>query len=166
MTLAQDEPLRATLSTSYTIYPNVASLPPEWHQLAEAAQQACDGSYSPYSQLAVGAAVLLNNGEIIQGANQENAAYPSGLCAERVAIFAAQTQYPKAHIMALALAARQEKQLLSTPITPCGACRQVLAESCAQHSKPVPVILLASGKCIIVDDARELLPLSFQLPME
>ena len=104
-------------------------LTPEEKQLVEEARQATYRSYSPYSRFSVGASVLLANGVILSGSNQENAAYPSGLCAERTVLFYANSQYSNQPITMMAIAARSEKGFTERPITPCGACRQVLAET-------------------------------------
>ena len=93
------------------------------------AQEAIEGSYAPYSEFRVGAAVLLENGEVIKGSNQENAAYPSGLCAERVAIFHAKSKYPDLKVKSIAITAASDNFITKSPITPCGACRQVIAET-------------------------------------
>ena len=96
-------------------------------ELVSAAMEATKGSYAPYSKFRVGAAARLANGLVFTGANQENAAYPSGLCAERTTLFAANAQYPDQPVLALAIAARKGNRFMSTPISPCGACRQVIS---------------------------------------
>lgn len=107
----------------------------------QTAIKATEHSYSPYSHFAVGAALLLENGNEVMGANQENAAYPSGLCAERSAIFAAQSQWPDQAITTLAIAARTGGGLVREPIVPCGACRQVILEIEARYKRPVRILL-------------------------
>lgn len=129
--------------------------------LVEAARKATDTSYSPYSRFRVGAAVRLAGGTVVTGSNQENAAYPSGLCAERVALFAAGAGYPDRAVEALAIAAADEVGFTSVPVTPCGACRQVLLECEARGGKPVRVIMAGAEKALVADGAETLLPLAF-----
>lgn len=135
-------------------------LPEHELSLMEAAFEATGQSYAPYSGFHVGAAVLLKNGVIITGSNQENAAYPSGLCAERVALFHAGHQYPDVPVLALAVAAvTHGKQVES--ISPCGACRQVLLETEQRSGKPMKILLCGTKEIIIVPNAESLLPLCF-----
>lgn len=129
--------------------------------LVEAARKATDTSYSPYSRFRVGAAVRLAGGAVVTGSNQENAAYPSGLCAERVALFAAGAGHPDRAVEALAIAAADEGGFTSVPVTPCGACRQVLLECEARGGKPVRVIMAGAEKALVADGAETLLPLAF-----
>ncbi|MCR4620302.1 MAG: cytidine deaminase [Paludibacteraceae bacterium] len=137
-------------------------LPADLRQLVEAAKNASYNAYAPYSNFHVGAAVLLADGTIVTGSNQENAAYPSGLCAERVALFSASSNHPNTPIIALALTARGSDGLFTRqPISPCGSCRQVLLE-CQQRAKnKIKVILTGRDKTILINDAAELLPLAF-----
>ena len=123
---------------------------------------ATHNSYSPYSHFSVGACVLLDDDTMVIGANQENAAYPVGLCAERSAIFAAQSQYPDKAIKAIAIAARDiSGQLLSKPITPCGSCRQVILEMEQRYNNDVRILLYGREYVYIVKTIKDLLPLSF-----
>ena len=119
-------------------------------------------SYAPYSNFHVGAAILLENGIKFIGCNQENAAFPAGICAERSAIFAAGAQYPDQPILMLAIAARNEKgELVDEPVSPCGTCRQVIIETETRFKHPVR-ILLYGKKCVyVVDGIHQLMPLSF-----
>jgi len=126
-------------------------------QAVDAAQKA----YAPYSQFRVGAAVLLENGLIIQGNNQENAAYPSGLCAERVALFAANAQYPDVAVKALAIVAFNKGEMTDLATPPCGACRQVMIETEMRFGKPIKVILAGKSNILVFKNVKELLPLSF-----
>ncbi|MFN5325325.1 MAG: cytidine deaminase [Bacteroidota bacterium] len=131
-------------------------------ELLEAAVASTDSAYAPYSKFHVGAAVLLETGEVVQGSNQENAAYPSGLCAERVALFAAASQHPENKICAIAITAcfHDTDELLA--VSPCGDCRQVLAEYEHRYQSGIRMILTAgNGKVMVVPDARTLLPLMF-----
>lgn len=147
----------------YRVYDGLTSLPAAYVELARAAVSACAGSYAPYSSYHVGAAVRLDSGVVVLGANQENAAYPSGLCAERVALFSAFAQHPGAELTMLAVAAMRDGALVECVVTPCGACRQVLLEYCSRSDRAVPVIMVARQQAVVVDDARELLPLAFEL---
>ncbi|MBQ8243321.1 MAG: cytidine deaminase [Bacteroidaceae bacterium] len=133
----------------------------EEQQLVEEARQATFRSYSPYSHFSVGASVLLANGVILSGSNQENAAYPSGLCAERTVLFYANSQYPNQPITMMAIAARSEKGFTEIPITPCGACRQVLAETERRFEQPIRILLYGETETIIIDGVKDLLPFLF-----
>lgn len=132
------------------------------HLLVEAAIEATKRSYSPYSHFSVGAALLLENGKTVIGCNQENAAFPAGLCAERTAIFAAGAQYPDVPVTMLAIAARNSKgELTDEPISPCGTCRQVMIETETRFKHPIR-ILLYGKKCIyVLEGIKQLMPLSF-----
>lgn len=129
--------------------------------LIDAAREATARSYAPYSHFAVGAAARLENGTIVTGTNQENAAYPSGTCAERTTLFYANSQYPDQPVEALAVAARTETDFLDTPIPPCGACRQVLLETEKRYGRPMRVLLYGRREIYVIDRAARLLPLSF-----
>ncbi len=129
--------------------------------LVEAAIRATRNSYSPYSHFAVGAALRLADGTVVAGANQENAAYPSGLCAERTAIFAAQAQHPDQPVTTLAIAAATGGHLVQAPIVPCGACRQVIVETEHRYQSPIRLLLYGTNGIYAVDSIKDLLPLSF-----
>ena len=139
----------------------MAELNAEERQLVEAAKQATDGSYAPYSKFRVGAAVRLKDGTIVTGANQENAAFPSGLCAERTALFAANAQYPDQPVVALAIAARKGRQFLSQPIPPCGACRQVISGVEDRYGIPIRILLYGTEGVLVSEGISPLLPLRF-----
>lgn len=130
-------------------------------ELVQAAIEATKNAYANYSRFYVGAALRLENGKIVIGANQENAAFPSGLCAERTAVFAAQANYPDSPIETLAIAGRNEKGVLPDPITPCGACRQVILEIEDRYKKPIKILLYGTQKIYCVRSVKDLLPLSF-----
>lgn len=131
-------------------------------QLLAEARRATGDAYAPYSGFKVGAAVLLENGEVITGNNQENAAYPSGLCAERVALFAASARFPGVPVIALAITARTDDYEISEPISPCGACRQVMAEYESLHKKPIRIIMAGeSGKIMVLENVSGVLPFRF-----
>ena len=137
-------------------------LQPLDQKLVEAAQTACQTSYAPYSHFSVGAAVALDNGEIVSGSNQENAAYPSGTCAERCTIFYANARYPQAAVNTIAIAAiGTDGKFTTTPITPCGACRQVLIETEHRFQKPMRVLLYGAKEIYIIDSCSQLLPFVF-----
>ena len=130
-------------------------------KLADAAIAAIATSYAPYSNFNVGAAVLLEDGEIIKGSNQENAAYPSGICAERTALFYAGASRPGKAAVSIAIAASQNGALCAKPIAPCGACRQVMVQSQIRGGKPISVILIGAEKICVLDNVYDLLPFTF-----
>lgn len=136
-------------------------LSPQDQELVQAAIKATNNAYANYSRFYVGAALRLENGKMVIGANQENAAFPSGLCAERTAVFAAQANYPDSPIETLAIAGRNEKGVLPDPITPCGACRQVILEIEDRYKKPIKILLYGTQKIYCVRSVKDLLPLSF-----
>lgn len=140
---------------------HMAELSEEDRELVEAAKQATNGSYAPYSKFLVGAAARLKDGCIVTGANQENAAYPSGLCAERTALFAAGAQHPDQPVVALAIAARKGKRFLAHPIPPCGACRQVISGVEERYGVPIRILLYGTGGILISEGICPLLPLRF-----
>jgi len=140
---------------------SMEELPAEDRELVEKAIRATDNAYAEYSHFNVGAALRLLNGDIVIGANQENAAFPSGLCAERSAIFAAQSQCPDQPITALAIAARNTEGLLSQPISPCGACRQVILGIEDRYKQPIRVLLYGTQGIYVLEKATDLLPFSF-----
>jgi cytidine deaminase len=129
--------------------------------LIDAAKEATSNAYVPYSHFHVGAALLLENGEIITGNNQENAAYPSGLCAERTAVFYANAQYPDQKIEAMAVAAFYNGQFTTDLVSPCGSCRQVLLEVESRFNSPVKILLYKNGEVYMADSMSSLMPLSF-----
>ena len=131
-------------------------------RLVDAARAAVEGSYAPYSNFHVGAAVLLDNGEIVKGANQENAATPSSLCAERTAAYWAHANFPAARFEAIAIAARDASgREVEAPISPCGACRQALLQYETLAGHDVKVILAGSREIYIAPSVKSLLPLAF-----
>lgn len=130
--------------------------------LIEQAIEATNRSYAPYSKFSVGACLLLNNGVEVIGCNQENAAYPVGLCAERSAIFAAGAQYPDVPVRMIAIAARTpEGELQDEPVSPCGSCRQVLIETETRFSQEVRILLYGRNRIYVIDGIKQLMPLSF-----
>lgn len=131
-------------------------------KLVDAAREMTHNSYAPYSRFSVGAAILLDNDVIVTGSNQENVAYPSGICAERTAAFYAHANYPEARFRAIAIAARETSgEEIAEPISPCGACRQVLAEYEQLAGSDVKVILAGRDCIYIVPSVKSLMPLAF-----
>ncbi len=130
-------------------------------KLIEAARSASNKAYAPYSAFQVGAAVLLENGEIITGNNQENAAYPSGLCAERVALFFANAQFPDIRVKMMALTAQTKGNFIIQPIAPCGSCRQVILETEHRFDSPIRILMAGQNEAYVVDSIKDLLPLYF-----
>lgn len=147
------------LETSIRIY-ELEEVTGEERRLVQAAMKATGQAYAPYSHFHVGAAALLADGTIVTGSNQENAAYPSGLCAERVALFHAGHQFPDIPVVALAIAAAAGGQQVES-ISPCGACRQVLLETEQRYDRPVKVLLCGTEEVMVVPNAAALLPLCF-----
>lgn len=135
-------------------------LPAEYCRLREMTREALEGAYCTYSGFAVGAVVLLENGKVFQGANQENVAYPSGMCAERVALFYAGATYPGVAVKVLAITARGQHGWEKEPVTPCGACRQVMAEVVKRQGKDFEVVMFGEEKTIVAH-VTDLLPLAF-----
>lgn len=132
------------------------------NNLFSKAKQACEHAYAPYSNFHVGAAILLENGTFILGNNQENAAYPSGMCAERTAIYAAGANYPGLKIMTIAVAACKATDYKFVPVAPCGACRQAMLEYESKQNQPIRLILQSGdNSCYIVPSVSTLLPLQF-----
>ncbi len=132
------------------------------NQLLSKAADAAKRAYAPYSEFQVGSAVRLANGKIIQGNNQENAAYPSGLCAERVALFYAAAEYPDVAVEALAITVYTHTSKVKNPVPPCGACRQVMAESENRFKHNMRVIMQGeSGPVLVVENMKTLLPFTF-----
>ena len=140
----------------------VDELSPADREVVDAARRATANSYAVYSHFNVGAAVRLADDTIVAGTNQENAAYPSGLCAERTTIFWANSQYPQQAVKVLAIAARTDQGELEVPIPPCGACRQVILETEKRYNTPIRIILYGAKECYVVEEGiKALLPLSF-----
>ncbi|MEG1564947.1 MAG: cytidine deaminase [Bacteroides sp.] len=136
-------------------------LPFEDRTLINSAREATARSYAPYSHFSVGAAALLVNGLIINGTNQENAAYPSGMCAERTALFYANSLQPELPVITLAIAARTQTDFVDLPIPPCGACRQVILETEKRYKQPIRLLLYGKTCVYEVRSITDLLPLSF-----
>ncbi|HLT32915.1 MAG TPA: cytidine deaminase [Aquaticitalea sp.] len=144
------------------VFDTFEELPNEVQSLMNKAKEARFKAYAPYSNFLVGAALLLDNGEVITGSNQENASYPSGLCAERTAVFYAGAQFPKAKIIRMAIVAGARHTMTSSPIPPCGACRQSIAEYEVKQDAPIAIYFMGeTGKVVKSDSLANLLPLMF-----
>ena len=149
------------IKITYHEHQSLDTLEPQDKALAQAAIDATSHSYAPYSDFNVGAAVMFADGVIVKGANQENIAYPSGLCAERTALFYAGACRPDVAMTAIAIAAGQNGILCDNPITPCGACRQVMAEYQKRYDTPMAIILVGKSKILKFTKVEDLLPLIF-----
>ena len=136
-------------------------LEPSLAELVDIAKRKTQDAYCPYSHFHVGAAVLLADGQIVTGANQENAAYPSGLCAERTTLFAANANNPTTAVLALAVACYTNGHFTSDPASPCGACRQVMLETEHRFGVPMKVLLYGARECYVFESAKDLLPVCF-----
>lgn len=151
-----------TIESKLYVFENLEELPKEVSSLMQNAFQAREKAYAPYSKFHVGAALLLDNGQIITGNNQENASYPSGLCAERTAIYYAGSKYPDAKIIRMAISASSKKKPTRTPIPPCGACRQAIAEYEVKQNEPIEIYFMGqSGNVVKSNSLLNLLPLVF-----
>lgn len=147
------------LETNVKVF-EVGELSQAYKELTDSALSAAEKAYAPYSNFQVGAAVLLGNGVVVTGSNQENAAYPSGLCAERVALFQAGANYPDQRVEAMAVAAISNGKQIDM-ISPCGACRQVMLETENRYNHPFKVLLCGAEKVYLIEGASTLLPISF-----
>ncbi len=149
-------------SFKFQLYPNLESLPTIDISVVNKAFEAMEKAYAPYSKFKVGAALLLEDGQIIQGNNQENIAYPSGLCAERIALFHANAQFPEIAVELICIVAKGDLMPISQLISPCGACRQVMLESENRQNKPIRIILVnQDNRTMCIDSVQNLLPFGF-----
>lgn len=146
---------------NYEEFSSASQMTPEDQDMVAAALDAQKGSYSPYSHFQVGASLKLENGLVLKGANQENAAYPSGLCAERTVMFYAGANYPDIPFDTLAIAGSDHGVLCESPASPCGACRQVMAEYQKKHNKPFNIILVGSKRIRKFHCVDDVLPFIF-----
>lgn len=149
------------LEINYLEYSGLEELEPKDRELCEAAEKALTGSYAPYSKFNVGAAIRLADGSIVTGANQENAAYPSGLCAERTAMFSAHANHPDMPMTAIAITAAQNGKLNEDITAPCGACRQVMAEYQKVSGRKWTILLYGKKKIIKLSQVDDILPFIF-----
>ena len=149
------------IEIKYTEYQSLDELSQDDAYLVAKAREVSFNAWAPYSNFHVGAAVQLANGKIVTGNNQENAAYPSGLCAERVALFSANANYPNSVVTTIAVSASNTKGLIDEPVKPCGACRQALLESETRFESPIRIILDGKKSILILEGVHNLLPLNF-----
>lgn len=153
---------KISITTEFTLFNSSSELPIEIQNLLAQAIAIRKKAYAPYSKFRVGAAILLDNGKIILGSNQENAAYPSGLCAERVALFQAGALYPESKIVTLITSAASDTHATTTPIPPCGACRQSIAEYEMRQDSPIEIFFTGeTGEVYKSNSLKNLLPLLF-----
>ena len=152
---------RKTLEIQYIKYASKDEMPAEDASLLSRAEEMTRNSYAPYSAFHVGAAVLMESGEVYCGSNQENAAYPSGLCAERTALFYASAQHPDGVVKAIAIAAEYMGKPAPGMVTPCGSCRQAMAQYETKSAKPIKVILGGSDGIMVFHSVSDLLPFVF-----
>ena len=152
-----------TITTKIIVFNTLQELPDIVQDLMEKAISVREKAYAPYSKFRVGAAILLDNGKIVLGSNQENAAYPSGLCAERVAIFQAGSIYPDAKILKMAITAASSTNQTIVPIPPCGSCRQSIAEYESKQDTPIEIYFMGEiGEIYLSESLKNLLPLMFE----
>ncbi|WP_243471016.1 cytidine deaminase [Winogradskyella sp. MH6] len=150
------------IESTFKVYEDLSELPDDIQQLMQSAIETRENAYAPYSKFKVGAAILLDNNEVIVGSNQENASYPSGLCAERTAIYYAGAKYPKAKILKMAITASSQNQVTDSPIPPCGACRQSISEYEIKQEQPIEIYFMGvKGKVVKSNSLANLLPLGF-----
>ena len=150
------------IESTFYVFDTLTDLPEGVQHLMKEASQAREKAYAPYSKFNVGAALALDNGKTIIGSNQENASYPSGLCAERTAIYYKGAQYPDAKILKMAIIAGSQNKPTTTPIPPCGACRQAIAEYEVSQNSPIEIYFMGeTGKVVRSNSLANLLPLVF-----
>lgn len=153
---------KKTISSTYHIYENVEELPDDVRELFDQAIEAREKAYAPYSNYFVGAAIRLETGKIITGSNQENAAYPSGLCAERTALFYAGAKFPKEKMKQMVISVRALDKKVDSPGAPCGSCRQSIAEYEFKQGQPIEIYLRGeTGPVFKFESLSDLLPLAF-----
>jgi cytidine deaminase len=150
------------ITTQFSVFESVEQLPNDIQNLMAQAVAVRENAYAPYSKFRVGAAILLDNGKVILGSNQENAAYPSGLCAERVAVFQAGSIYPDAKILKMAITAASDTNQTTAPIPPCGSCRQSIAEYEIKQESPIEIYFMGEiGAIYKSASLKNLLPFMF-----
>lgn len=155
-------PTKLSISTVFDVYKTATDLEQQDLELLQAAQSMVGSAYAPYSNFYVGAAVLLENGKIILGNNQENAAYPSGLCAERVAIYHAGAVYPNVAVKAIAVTCKSRNNIINVPLSPCGGCRQTISEYENRYAQKIKIIMSGeTGEVYVSESIESLLPLMF-----
>ena len=148
--------------STLTVFENINELPKEVIELMKKAVEARQNAYAPYSKFRVGASLYLENGEVVVGNNQENASYPSGLCAERVAVYYAGAKFPDVPIQTIAISASSDLKETTMPIPPCGACRQSIAEYEVKQNSPIAIYFMGkTGKVFKAESLKDLLPFVF-----
>ena len=151
-----------TITTQFKVFDSTTDLPNDVQDLMEQAVAIRKNAYAPYSKFRVGVALVLDNGKIVVGSNQENAAYPSGLCAERVAIFYAGSMYPDAKVLKMAITAASDTNQTTAPIPPCGSCRQSIAEYEIRQETPIEIYFMGEiGTIYKSESLKNLLPFMF-----
>lgn len=151
-----------TITSRLEVYESIDETSQDVQDLMQQAIEVRENAYAPYSNFKVGAAILLDNNEVVIGSNQENASYPSGLCAERTAVYAAGAKYPDSRILKIAITAKSLKRKVVSPVPPCGACRQALVEYEAKQENPIELYFMGEeGKVVKADSIKDLLPLVF-----
>lgn len=154
--------MQKEITISYRYFSDEAELPADYQSLLTEATKALDMAYAPYSHFQVGAAILLDNGQVVTGANQENAAYPSGLCAERTAMYYTGAHYPKNTIKAVFVVARKENTTYQVAACPCGSCRQAMLEYEERQKSPITLLFRSGQKgYVAVNSVADLLPFKF-----
>ena len=150
------------IESTLFVYETIDELPEDVFLLIQKAIESREMAYAPYSKFKVGAAILLDSGEVVTGNNQENASYPSGLCAERTAIYYAGANYPNAKILRMAISASSNNSITTKPIPPCGACRQAIAEYEIKQNAPIEIYFMGkTGDVMRSNSLSDLLPLVF-----
>jgi cytidine deaminase len=153
---------KLSITAEFEVYESEKDLSAGENLLLQKAKNVLKNAYAPYSNFLVGAAILLENGEIVIGNNQENAAYPSGLCAERVAIFHASAVHSDSAVKTIAISCKSLNTIIEGPVTPCGACRQVIAEYETKFNQPIRIIMQGEkGNVYAANGIESLLPLMF-----
>ncbi len=151
-----------TITSRLEVYESIDETTEDVQELMQKAVEVRDTAYAPYSKFKVGAAIHLENDEIVVGSNQENASYPSGLCAERTAVYYAGAKFPETRIIKIAISAKSMRHQVVSPVPPCGACRQALVEYEVKQEEAIELYFMGeTGKVVKADSVKELLPLSF-----
>ncbi len=154
--------MKESFTFNYQLFSNWTDLPEQEQRLVDKAYEAMENAYAPYSEFKVGACALMDDGSFILGNNQENAAFPSGICAERVALFYAGANFPNKKVLTLCIVAKGDLMPASQLLSPCGGCRQVMLESENRQKQPMRVILVnQDGRTMVLDSVIQLLPFGF-----
>jgi len=154
--------MKQSFTFNYQLFSNWTDLPEQEQRLVDKAYEAMENAYAPYSEFKVGACALMDDGSFILGNNQENAAFPSGICAERVALFYAGANFPNKKVLTLCIVAKGDLMPASQLLSPCGGCRQVMLESENRQKQPMRVILVnQDGRTMVLDSVIQLLPFGF-----